>query len=156
MRKGWRYFSGRLRAFLRKTRLFRWSSFDCRDLYERPDQISSTPIRLGIGSAGCAPHSSANLGKSNFPTMFFSHSRHLCLPILYFVYLSPSFSPNVPNRFGIRVSKTCVPKVSSSIKINTGYKRLLLHSRDVRDKASDISFKRILSLTYEVIANSSR
>lgn len=88
MRKRWQYFSGHLRAFLRKTRLFRWSSFDCRDLYVRQDQIRLTPIRLGIGSAGCASHSSANLGKSNFPTMFFSHSRHLCLPILSLFCLS--------------------------------------------------------------------
>lgn len=30
------------------SRLFRWSSFDCVDLYKYPDQITVTPIRLGI------------------------------------------------------------------------------------------------------------
>lgn len=113
MRKGWQYFSGRLRAFLRRTRLFRWSSFDCRDLYERPDQIRLTPIRLGIGSAGCASHSSANLGKSNFPTMFFSQPRRLRLPILSILFiLRPHFLGMPRIVFGIRVSKvSCVPKV---------------------------------------------
>lgn len=105
------YFSGRLKAFLRRTRLFRWSSFDCRDLYERSDQISPTPIRLGIGSAS---HSLANLGESNFPTMSFFCPRHLRISLFSLLCLSfilvPSFQ-DPQNCFQSTRLETCVLNV---------------------------------------------
>lgn len=88
MRRGWQYFSGRLRAFLKRTRLFRWSSFDCRDLYERPDQISPTPIRLG---ESVAPAVHLTLWKARESPIFRPYpSTILAIVVfhsLYFVYL---------------------------------------------------------------------
>ena len=35
----------------------RWSSFDCEDLFGRPDQITEAPIQLGFGHSAMLPSS---------------------------------------------------------------------------------------------------
>lgn len=116
MREGWQYFSGHLRAFLRRTRLFRWSSFDCRDLYERSDQIRLTPIRLGIGSAGCASHSSAKespiFRPCSFPTFAIFVSR-------FSLFCLFSFSSEYPESFLEYASRKSAYRKYIQLKINT-------------------------------------